>query len=108
MNADELLRDAEGEARRAAAPQDLEWQVIHVSPPFATRELAGFEALLGERVRAPADLAFWTEAALLSEAGIDAVVFGPGSIEQAHAADEFVELSQLEMARDVFLRVFSS
>jgi acetylornithine deacetylase len=108
MDADELLRDAEGEARRAAAPQDLEWRVIHVSPPFATRELAGFEALLGERVRAPADLAFWTEAALFSEAGIDAVVFGPGYIEQAHAADEFVELSQLEMARDVFMRVFSS
>jgi acetylornithine deacetylase len=51
----------------------------------------------------PVDLQFWTEAALLSEAGIDAVVFGPGDIAQAHAADEFVETSQLLAATDVFL-----
>jgi acetylornithine deacetylase len=107
MDARELLGEAEGEARRAAAPQDLEWRLVHTSAPFATRDVASFEALIGERVRAPADLAFWTEAALFAAAGIDAVVFGPGSIEQAHAADEFVELSQLEMARDVFLRIFS-
>jgi acetylornithine deacetylase len=107
MDARELLSDAEGEARRAAAPQDLDWRVVHISQPFATRELAGFEPLLGERVRTPVDLAFWTEAALFAAAGIDAVVFGPGHIEQAHAADEFVELSQLETARDLFLRVFS-
>jgi acetylornithine deacetylase len=107
MDARELLRDAEGEARRAAAPQDLEWRVIHISQPFATRELAAFEALLGDRVRNPVDLAFWTEAALFAAAGIDAVVFGPGHIEQAHSADEFVELTQLETARDLFLRVFS-
>jgi acetylornithine deacetylase len=107
MDARELLAEAEGEARRAAAPRDLEWRVVHTSPPFATRDLASFEPLLGERVRAPVDLAYWTEAALFAAAGIDAVVFGPGHIEQAHGADEFVEVSQLETARDLFLRVFS-
>jgi acetylornithine deacetylase len=105
---EELLADAEGEVRRAAAPQDVEWKVTHASPPLATRDLAGFEPWLGERVRAPVDLGFWTEAALFSRAGIDAVVFGPGDIAQAHAPDEFVELSQLEMARDAFLRIFAS
>jgi acetylornithine deacetylase len=103
----ELLQEAEGEARRAAAPQDLEWHNGHTSPPFATRDLASFEPLLGDRVRAPQDLAFWTEAALFAAAGIDAVVFGPGFIEQAHAADEYVELAQLEQARDAFQRVFA-
>jgi acetylornithine deacetylase len=103
----ELLDDAADEARRAAAPQDLEWRVIHASPPFATKNLAAFEPLFGERVRAPVDLAFWTEAALYSAAGIDAVVFGPGHIEQAHAADEYVEVSELEMARSAFLKIFS-
>lgn len=103
----ELLAEAEGEARRAAAPQDIDWRVGHMNVPFATRDLASFEPLLGERVRAPIDLAFWTEAALIAAAGIDAVVFGPGHIEQAHAADEYVELSQLESARDAFLRIFS-
>ncbi|HEN47438.1 MAG TPA: acetylornithine deacetylase [Mizugakiibacter sp.] len=38
---------------------------------------------------------FWTEAALFSAAGYVALVFGPGSIEQAHTADEWVALGPL-------------
>jgi len=67
---------------------------------------ARFATWLGNRVAQPLDLAFWTEAALLSEAGIDAVVFGPGFIEQAHAADEYVDEAQLETAFQAFLTVF--
>jgi acetylornithine deacetylase len=41
-------------------------------------------------------VAFGTEAGLfVSMAGIPAVVIGPGSIEQAHKADEYVELPEL-------------
>lgn len=39
---------------------------------------------------------FWTEAALFSAAGFPSFVFGPGDIRQAHSADEFIEISQLE------------
>jgi acetylornithine deacetylase len=39
---------------------------------------------------------FWTEAALFSQAGYPAIVYGPGDIAQAHAADEWVSLDQLE------------
>lgn len=39
---------------------------------------------------------FWTEAALFSAAGFTALVYGPGDIAQAHAADEFVTLDQLQ------------
>lgn len=38
---------------------------------------------------------FWTEASLFSEAGLAAIVFGPGDIAQAHTADEWVSLAQL-------------
>ncbi len=38
---------------------------------------------------------FWTEAALFSQAGLTALVYGPGDIAQAHAADEFVLHDQL-------------
>jgi acetylornithine deacetylase len=38
---------------------------------------------------------FWTEAALFSEAGMTALVYGPGDIAQAHTADEWVALDQL-------------
>jgi acetylornithine deacetylase len=41
-------------------------------------------------------VAFGTEAGLFAQAGIPTVVIGPGSIEQAHKADEFIAASELE------------
>ncbi|XHB99096.1 acetylornithine deacetylase [Nitratireductor sp. ac15] len=41
-------------------------------------------------------VAFGTEAGLFQKAGISSVICGPGSIEQAHKADEFVSLEQLD------------
>jgi acetylornithine deacetylase len=38
---------------------------------------------------------FGTEAGLFQSMGMDVVVCGPGSIEQAHKADEFIALDQL-------------
>jgi acetylornithine deacetylase/succinyl-diaminopimelate desuccinylase-like protein len=32
------------------------------------------------------------------------VVFGPGSIDQAHTADEWIDLGQLQAASDVLYR----
>ena len=93
----------ERDARAAAGPDPISWTITHANPSFETRDLAAFVPLLGERALQAVDLAFWTEAALFAARGIDAVVFGPGDIAQAHAADEFVELTQLESARDVFL-----
>jgi len=42
-------------------------------------------------------VAFGTEAGLISDAGIPAVVCGPGNIEQAHKPDEFISLEQLAL-----------
>ncbi len=39
---------------------------------------------------------FWTEASLFSAGGYTALVYGPGDIAQAHTADEFVTLAQLQ------------
>ncbi len=41
-------------------------------------------------------VSFGTEAGLFQEIGISTVVCGPGSIEQAHKVDEFIELSELK------------
>jgi len=47
----------------------------------------------------------WTDAAVLNENGISAVCFGPGDIGLAHAAEEFVPISDIEKATDVLTRV---
>ncbi len=42
-----------------------------------------------------------TNAAIYARAGVPAVVFGPGSIEQAHTADEWISIDQLHQAVEV-------
>jgi acetylornithine deacetylase len=47
-----------------------------------------------------AKVAYGTEAGLFSShAGVVSVVCGPGSIEQAHKADEFLDVSEIERCR---------
>jgi acetylornithine deacetylase len=48
-------------------------------------------------------VSYGTEAGLFQQAGIPAVVCGPGSIEQAHKPDEFIAVSELR-ACEIFLR----
>ena len=48
-------------------------------------------------------VAFGTEAGLFQRAGMSTVVCGPGSIAQAHQADEYVSLEQLARC-EAFLR----
>lgn len=51
-------------------------------------------------------VSYGTEAGLFQQAGIPAVVCGPGSIEQAHKPDEYVAVSELRKC-EVFLRRLS-
>jgi acetylornithine deacetylase len=43
----------------------------------------------------------WVDAAFLNEAGIPAVCFGPGSIAQAHSADEWIDVGEIRACADV-------
>ena len=49
--------------------------------------------LAADRTKA---VSFTTEAGLFEEAGVPAVICGPGNIADAHAADEYVPVAQLE------------
>lgn len=58
-------------------------------------------ALAAQSLPAPVEgLPCWTDAALLSAAGIPAICFGPGDIGLAHSAEEFVEVREIEQATD--------
>ncbi|KXF91588.1 acetylornithine deacetylase [Phaeobacter inhibens] len=48
---------------------------------------------------------FGTEAGLFQELGMDVVVCGPGSIAQAHKADEYLSLDQLSQCLNVLNRL---
>ncbi len=68
--------------------------------PFATEDMAGFKTLFESYDFV--DLPYWTEAAMVSGAGINAVVFGPGHIEQAHQPEEWVSYAQLDAATRLY------
>jgi acetylornithine deacetylase len=99
--------EAELEALALAASPGVVTRCKIRNPPLQTRDLAAVRRVFAPACDPPIDLAFWTEAALWQRDGIDAVVFGPGAIDQAHAADEWVALSDLERARDAFAALFA-
>jgi acetylornithine deacetylase len=102
-----LVEQAQACVKAAAAPLAVDWNVFATNPALATRSVASFEPLLGTLVHAPIDLPFGTEAGQFVDAGIDAVVLGPGHIEQAHKADEFVSLDELVQAVRIFEQVMT-
>ncbi len=46
----------------------------------------------------------WVDAAFLNEAGVPAVCYGPGSIEQAHTADEWIDVEEISVCARVLER----
>lgn len=71
-------------------------------PPFETPADAALvqacEKLTGHKAHA---VAFATEAPWLQKLGLETLVMGPGSIDQAHQPDEYLELSQLQPTVDI-------
>ncbi|MGD1088744.1 MAG: M20/M25/M40 family metallo-hydrolase [Verrucomicrobiota bacterium] len=56
----------------------------------------------------PAGVHFFCDAAVLSAGGIPGVVFGPGDVAQAHTADEWISLFELERGKNLLLRFLNS
>ena len=61
------------------------------------RSLDGALRACGEEVKVTG-MSAWTDAAILNEAGIPAICFGPGDIGLAHAAEEYVRVDEIERA----------
>jgi len=73
--------------------------VVAVTHPVV-RALTASLQRAGER--APVEgLPCWTDAALLTAAGIPAICFGPGDIGLAHSAEEYVDMGEIERATGV-------
>ncbi len=74
--------------------------------PFESSESSRLLAAVQEYSGKPAKtVAYGTEAPFLQQMGIDTVVFGPGSIDQAHQADEYLHKNQIAPTQDVLERL---
>jgi acetylornithine deacetylase len=103
---DEVRRCCERlRSRRATFAADVRLLVaqgpsdVRVDAPLV-QELGAALRDCGERV-AVEGMSAWTDAALLNEAGIPAVCFGPGDISLAHAAEEYIPLDEIDRAASV-------
>ena len=56
----------------------------------------------------PLGVHLFCDAAVLSAGGIPSVAFGPGDVAQAHTADEWISLSELERGKDLILKFLKS
>ena len=102
---DEFLRDIQACADENAS---VEWEVPFKGEPLPAggqSDLAARGFCDGLGLEAGRAVDFWTEASLFSASGLPALVLGPGHIAQAHAANEWVELDQLERALDLYGKV---
>lgn len=77
-------------------PTTLHAGAFHTDPSGPLARAAGEAAASIGRPAEPVGVDYCTDASVLHAAGIPIVVAGPGSIEQAHTADEFIAIDELE------------
>jgi len=103
---DEMLKSLTARIRTATGV-DVTVANVHSSPGLSidrgsplVRALCGAIELHGDIPDVGA-VSYCTDAGVFDRQGYPAVVFGPGSILQAHAAEEFIALAELHRAVDI-------
>ncbi|MBN1686150.1 MAG: M20 family metallopeptidase [Spirochaetales bacterium] len=101
------------EFKRQRPESEITWQLSIDVPPLDDSQSGAFSAavakvltgmgLNGETI----GVTYGTHAADLQVGGIPAVVIGPGDIGQAHTKDEWIDLSELKKAVEVYKRLMT-
>ena len=96
------------ERLRALRPE-IRWEgrLLRVTPSLLTPKGTELQALLSAHASTPelGAAGFATDGGNLARLGMQPLVFGPGSINVAHKADEYVERAALHQAVDVVEQV---
>jgi succinyl-diaminopimelate desuccinylase len=95
---------------REAVPFELQYDPPYIDVPalgdelnheWADRWLQVVEPVCGPREKQ--GVPYGTHASRIARVGVPAVVVGPGDIAQAHTKDEWIELSQLDLAVQAYV-----
>jgi acetylornithine deacetylase len=111
---EQVQRELEQVVTWAAAGRfTWETEVILLDPPLPPRSPSPLADLCEQAVREVRGTAqrgmvtYSTDASNLAETGMEAVVLGPGDIAQAHGAEEWVEVEQVEQAEEIYYRILA-
>ncbi len=110
----ETAQDAEAELREIADAEPGSILKNHIvrsavntsADSWFPRELLAAAEAAGVSTRF-SQVLYMTNAVAYAEAGLPAVVFGPGDIAQAHKNDEYIEISELQKSYDILVSYFS-
>ena len=90
----ELLTEMKKKYPNASIKKKIIGEIIGFNRVTNSKACEFVSSITGDNEREV--VSFGTEAGLFQEIGISTVVCGPGSIEQAHKIDEFIELSEIK------------
>lgn len=92
--------------------EPLEWsmEVLSATPALLTPEGQPLQAILAPHAQSPntGAAAFATDGGNLAALGIGSLIFGPGSIDVAHKANEYVEASALLRGTDAIEKIIAT
>ena len=111
MNTDEIIEQLKERVRQTISEcgtsllMDTHYPPV---PPFES-DLQGdlVQTLAQHSGHAPGTVAFGTEGHYLQSLGMETVVFGPGSIDQAHQPNEYLARDQIAPAQNILRQVIS-
>ena len=111
MDTDATLAELQQRIREAVARCDTQLEfTTHYPPipPFETDKTGDLATTLATHSgNAPGTVAFGTEGHFLQSLGMETVIFGPGSIDQAHQPNEYLARQQIGPATDILRHVIT-
>ena len=96
----ESLADDGIEARRGYTPLDMGPLDTPADHPLVGALQTARQSILGDP-GVPIGVPYGTDASWYAPAGIPCVIFGPGSIDQAHSDEEWVEIEDTALAAEI-------
>lgn len=102
MSSDDVFERVRQRINGLELEAEIEYRLIRTTPSMLTPANTPLATLLADHANKGMESAtFATDGGNLRKLGMLPLVFGPGSIEVAHKADEFVEIEALHKAVDV-------
>jgi len=98
------LCEHDSELRVDMEPPQLEDHPLETSPSERIVQLVSKIAQERMGQNRIVGVPYGSDASKLARSGIPSVIFGPGDIDQAHAAEEYVELDQVALAAEIYAK----
>jgi acetylornithine deacetylase len=107
MNTQDAIEQVRDTVAKSEPHGNASVEVINNSPPLLTGQDASLHAVLCDLLgqRQSCGVSFASDGGPLAARGFECVLFGPGSIDVAHRANEYVPIDEFDRARSILERL---